>query len=269
MGGELTVQSEVGKGSVFRFYIPVKHAIASDVTLVKSKRNVLGLVPDQPAYRLLIVDENESNRRLLVSLLGRLGFEVKEADNGLEAVKQWQHWYPHLIFMDMRMPVMVGYEATERIKRHPRGKDTKIIALTASAFEDDRVRILSLGCDDFVRKPYQHEEIFDILNEHLGARFVYEGTTTDVDEGAPEKKKTIETTHFDQAVFARQLANIPQDLVDELESATTLGSLDNILSSTDNIRALDRELAQTLEVLAGNFEHDKILALIEDSEQLR
>ena len=86
----------------------------------------------------------------------------------------WERWEPHLIWMDMRMPVMDGYEATRRIKATTRGQATVIIALTATAFEEDREQILLEGCDDFVRKPFRKDEIYDMLAKHLGVRFLYE-----------------------------------------------------------------------------------------------
>ncbi len=78
----------------------------------------------------------------------------------------WERWKPHLIWMDMRMPVMDGYEATRRIKAAPSGQATVIIALTASAFEEDREQIMLEGCDDFVRKPFRKDEIYDMLAKH-------------------------------------------------------------------------------------------------------
>jgi CheY-like chemotaxis protein len=99
---------------------------------------------------------------------------VREAENGQQAVALWDSWQPHLILMDMRMPVMDGYEATKRIKFHLKGQATVIIALTASAFEEDRTMILSAGCDDFVRKPFQEEVLLEKIATHLGVRYVYE-----------------------------------------------------------------------------------------------
>ena len=81
--------------------------------------------------------------------------QTREAENGVEAIAIWEEWQPHLIWMDMRMPVMDGYEATRQIKSHLKGQATVIIALTASALEEEKTIILSSGCDDFVRKPFQ------------------------------------------------------------------------------------------------------------------
>jgi len=107
------------------------------------KARPLGLEPGQPAYRLLVAEDREENRQLLVKLLTGWGFDVRAACNGVEALNLWREWHPHLIWMDMRMPVMDGYEATRRIKATPQGQQTIIVALTASAFEDERERVLA------------------------------------------------------------------------------------------------------------------------------
>ena len=116
----------------------------------------------------------DANRRFLVKLLDSFGFEVREAINGEEAIAVWEAWQPHLIFMDMRMPVLNGLDATRRIKAMPQGKKTVIIMLTASAFEEDRNAALSQGCDDFIHKPVRENQIFESLQKHLGVQFVYE-----------------------------------------------------------------------------------------------
>jgi two-component system sensor histidine kinase/response regulator len=186
MHGEITVHSEVGYGSTFRVTVPVELADVSDVAVERPQRRVIGIEPDQHApdggpYRILVVEDKALNRQLILKLLEPFGFALREAVNGQEAVEIWQAWKPHLIWMDMRMPVMDGHEATKRIKQmqaaHPLDPPTVIIALTASAFEEDRRLILDEGCDDFVRKPFRENEIFDKLVEHLGIRFVYKSPT--------------------------------------------------------------------------------------------
>ncbi|MGL5062311.1 MAG: PAS domain S-box protein, partial [Microcoleus sp.] len=132
MGGDIAVSSEVGTGTVFEFDIQVHLVEAADIETKKTKRQVIALEPNQPRYRLLIVDDKPLNRQLLVKLLNPLGFELREANNGKEAVEIFMDWEPHLIWMDMRMPVMDGYEATKQIKTTTKGQATAIVALTAS-----------------------------------------------------------------------------------------------------------------------------------------
>jgi PleD family two-component response regulator len=116
MGGEMTVNSQVGQGTVFKFDIKVNLVDAKDIKAEQPTRRPIALAPNQQNYRILIVDDKWSNRQLLIKLLNPLGFELKEASKGQEAIEVWESFEPHLIWMDMRMPIMDGYEATKQIK---------------------------------------------------------------------------------------------------------------------------------------------------------
>lgn len=174
MGGDITVQSAVGQGSVFKVTLPIEIPTVSNLLFESQAPRILGLAPGQPVYRLLIADDTWEHSILLVKLLLQMGFEVQEVRNGQATIALWEQWHPHLIFMDMRMPVMNGYEATQRIKATAKGQATAIIAIIGSAFEVDRSTILPIGCDDFVRKPFQPEIVLAKLAQHLGVRYVYE-----------------------------------------------------------------------------------------------
>jgi CheY-like chemotaxis protein len=175
MGGEISVESEPGCGTVFAFDIraTVARQIDQQEPTDQQQYRVVGLEDDQPVYRILVVDDLPDNRYLLKRLLKRVGFEVEEASDGQQAIEVWEQWEPHLIWMDMRMPVMDGYTATRHIKDTPKGHSTKIIALTASAFEDERSHILAAGCDDFVGKPFRDTDIFEHMSKHLGVKYRY------------------------------------------------------------------------------------------------
>jgi signal transduction histidine kinase/ActR/RegA family two-component response regulator len=175
MGGEISVESEVGCGTVFAFDIRAIAARQVDQQELPDQQQyrVVGLEDDQPVYRILVVDDLPDNRYLLKRLLKRVGFEVEEASNGQQAIEVWEQWEPHLIWMDMRMPVMDGYTATRHIKDTPKGYSTKIIALTASAFDDERSHILAAGCDDFLGKPFRDTDIFEHMSKHLGVKYRY------------------------------------------------------------------------------------------------
>ena len=193
MGGEMTVESEVNCGSRFSFTLALTPVMqnAIEPTQPLDCRKVIGLASPHEGYRILVVEDRWENRQLLVKLLSSVGFDVREATNGREAIEIWEHWQPHLIWMDMRMPVMNGYEATREIKareEEQRSSDgetpadgqkgdrapTVILALTASAFEEDRQKILKIGCDDFVRKPFRTEELFAKMRQYLGVEYIYE-----------------------------------------------------------------------------------------------
>jgi PAS domain S-box-containing protein len=262
MGGDIAASSELGRGSLFRFEVQVGLADVPGVEVTRPSRRVLGLAPDQRApdggpHRLLVVEDRENNRRLLVTLLESLGLEVQEAANGQEALEMWERWQPHLIWMDMRMPVMDGHEATQRIKATPQGQATVIIALTATAFEEEREEILLEGCDDFVRKPFRKNEIYDMLAKHLGVRFIYA-------EELPPGPTEAAMPRTD-ALSPEALAALPASWLADLQQATTRADLNLILSLADQIRGQDAALADALAELAQNYEYKEILTLIDQA----
>ena len=251
MGGEITVSSSLGRGTIFKFDI---HLGVADATAIKSqppKRRVIALQPNQPSYRLLIVDDRWDNRQLLIKLLNPLGFEIKEATNGIEAIELWSSWEPHLIFMDMRMPVMDGYEATKEIKATIQGQATAIVALSASNFEEARAVVFSVGCDDFIHKPFREADIFDALHKHIGVRYVY-------DEPSREPNSTPT-----QALTPEAIAALPADWVASLQKATIEGDLDLILSQIEQIPSQNDALADALASLAKKFQFKQLLTLLQ------
>ena len=185
MGGSLGVTSEPGRGSLFHFSIRVEVTGQPDNAREDLDQYVIGLQPGQTPPRVLVVEDLVESRNLLVSILEKVGFEVRAVVNGKEGVTVWREWRPHLIWMDMRMPEMSGYVATRTIRDEMDKErqtatrdsavvtDTKIIALTASAFDEDREEVLACGCDDFLRKPFKEQELFDMFEKHLDTRFLY------------------------------------------------------------------------------------------------
>jgi signal transduction histidine kinase/DNA-binding response OmpR family regulator len=258
MGGTLEVNSDVGKGSCFTFDIPLQLAKGTDTASHQLYRRVIGLAAGQPVFRLLVVEDNENNRNLLVTLLQSVGFDVRQAVNSREAVAIWQNWRPHLIWMDIRMPIMNGCEATaiirSEMKRTSSETDTKIIALTANAFEQDRLKVIEHGCNDFIRKPFSESEIFEMLFRHLGVRYVFEN-----EENHMPGSQIGSITDSQLAVDLKEL---PEDLITRLEDATELSDSERIDQVIKEISTKNERLSRGLSKLAANFAYDKILALI-------
>ncbi len=265
MGGDITITSTLGKGTTFTFDIQVELAKATEIKIPQERRRVIGLAPDQAKYRILVVEDQSANRLLLVKLLTAVGFDVCEAENGQEAVALWSKYSPHLIFMDMRMPVMNGYEATKRIKSHLKGQATGIIALTASALEEDRIVILSAGCDDFIRKPFKEEVLLEKIAQHLGVRYLYEESgVTDKDKGTQDESMTDDRR---DACLSQSLdfhlTQMPRDWVKKLHEAA-LKCLDHvIIQLIEQIPEANAPLANTLEEWANNFLFNQIIDLIQ------
>jgi CheY-like chemotaxis protein len=241
----------LGRGTIFKFDIHLGVADAPAIKTKPSTRRVIALQPNQPSYRLLIVDDRWDNRQLLIKLLNPLGFEIKEATNGIEAIELWSNWEPHLIFMDMRMPVMDGYEATKRIKATTQGQATAIVALSASNFGEARAVVFSVGCDDFIHKPFREADIFDALHKHIGVRYVY-------DEAAREPNATPT-----QALTPEAIAALPADCLASLQKAAIEGDLDLILTHIEQIPSQNDALANALASLAKKFQFKQLLTLLQ------
>jgi signal transduction histidine kinase/FixJ family two-component response regulator len=263
MGGDLTVESIPGLGTTFGFDLPLHAVDASQVAIPRPSRRVLGLQPGQPDYRILVVEDRWENRQLLVKILTTVGFNVREAANGRLGVEIWQEWHPHLIWMDMRMPVMDGYEATQHIRSQIAGQSTIIIALTASAFEEMRSAILAVGCNDFVRKPFQEQTIFDKMAEHLGVRYIYDT------ELAAEPDQEVTRGHDihqledspkqRSATIIAALASMPPEWLDRIHQAATRVSAKEILALIQQIPPDQYRLAEELTQLVNQYRFEELI----------
>lgn len=177
LGGDITIDSRIGQGTTVRFSLKTK-VVQAHCCPPSNLQRVQCLAPGQPKYRLLIAEDREENQRLLSQLLDSVGFEVRVAPNGQAAVEQWREWQPHLIWMDLQMPIMDGYAATALIRAEEKQAagllHSRIVALTASVFEETRASALEVGFDDFVPKPFEESVLFETIHQHLGVEYVYD-----------------------------------------------------------------------------------------------
>jgi len=257
MGGEIQVNSRLNQGSIFTFDIDVNRVEGIELETQSATPRVVGLVSGQPNYRILVVDDRLESRLLLVKLLTSVGFSVREAVNGQDAIAIWTSWEPHLIWMDMRMPVMDGYEATKHIKGHLKGQATVVLALTASAFEEERSLVLSAGCDDFVRKPFREDVIFSKIAHYLGVQYVYEQPTAST---APED----ENPASDQPLTAQALTIMSKEWINELYQAANSIDNERIFQLIEQIPPTHAAIAQAITDMVNNFRCDQIIDLIEE-----
>ncbi|MEM8810945.1 MAG: response regulator, partial [Cyanobacteria bacterium P01_G01_bin.38] len=261
LGGALTVSSTSEQGSVFAFYLPVTLAQATQGVLKQPERRVLKLAPGQSTYRILVAEDNWESRTLLVKLLAPIGFEVRTAQNGQEAIDVWQTWQPHLIWMDMRMPVIDGYEATQRIRAHIRGQATAIIALTASVLDQERTIILSAGCNDFVRKPFRDTVIFDKMREHLGVQYIYADHLDTSRVSAPPKVEPLDT-------LCDSLVLMSTSWLSRLQQAARLADADWVHLLIAELPEAQAPLASGLTDLVRAFRCDLIEELANSAQQI-
>jgi signal transduction histidine kinase/DNA-binding NarL/FixJ family response regulator len=253
MGGDISVTSELGKGTTFQFQIQAQIGtpLISDPS---QKRRTLALAPDQPTYRILVVDDKPINSQLLVKMLSPMGFEVQEASNGLEAISIWDQWGPHLIWMDMRMPIMDGYEATKHIKSTVKGNATAVIALTASVLEEEKAIVLSAGCDDFVRKPFREQTIFDTLAKHLGVKYTYENI----------QLHEHDSDFFSEiSLTSENLKIMPDSWIMQLYRSALEADKNIVINLIGEIPDTENFLIRSLTKLASNFQFEKLIDLTE------
>jgi PAS domain S-box-containing protein len=273
MGGDIHVRSEAGKGSVFTFDVQMMLADSAIQDGSLPMQQVIGLEPGQPAYRILVADDKWENRIVLVKLLETVGFEVREATNGHEAVAICESWQPHLVWMDMRMPLMDGYEATSRIKAMPNGDQTPVIALTASAFEHERSHIFEAGCNDFVPKPFRESVIFEKMAHYLPVRFIYKKDEQRSEERSGKSTRPPAPRDAQGGIQGQQpseqtaeptsLAHLPADVVRDLQQAATTLNRRKAQEAIERIRVHNSVLADNLMDAVKQYRFDTILALIE------
>ncbi|MEG3985712.1 ATP-binding protein [Microcoleus sp. S28C3] len=248
MGGEIKVKSSVGKGTVFSFYIKVSHATESEIYDRQPQKRVKGLAPNQQNYRILVADDESANRLLLTQILKSAGFLVCFADNGIEAVKLWRKYNPDLIWMDLRMPVLDGFQAAQKIRALPDGSNTKIIALSANAFVKTQELAMSKGFDDFVAKPFRETVIFEKMALHLGVRYIYE-------EESPRKSEQDEPV---MQLTPESLSVLPRESIEKLYKAATCGDEQAVRLLIERIPLSQKQIAAALTKLVDNMSLDII-----------
>ncbi|NUN63724.1 response regulator [Pseudanabaena biceps] len=253
LGGDISVSSEFGEGTTFQFQIQAKTAQRLPEA-PPSKNRAIAIAPDQPTYKILVVDDKPVNCQLLVQLLRPMGFDIREANNGQEAIAIWDEWEPHLIWMDMRMPVMDGYEATKYIKSTVKGNATAVIALTASVLEEEKAIVLSAGCDDFVRKPFKEQIILDTLTKHLGVKYLYE----DLPIQFQNQNLAIPTM-----LTSKNLQAMPKQWLMKLYKSSLEANKDLVLKLIAEIPTSEAILERSLSQIVHDFQFEKLIDLVE------
>ncbi|WOD40325.1 CHASE2 domain-containing protein [Nodosilinea sp. E11] len=289
MGGDITVHSIPNQGSVFKFHIQVDLAKAPHPADQVSNKRVIALAPGQPTYRILIVEDLWENSQILVKLLEPLGFDLCHAKDGQAGINLWKQWHPHLILMDLRMPVMDGIKATQTIRaiEYSRGIDnnqadvttiqrdenraylemsslsalafvrTKIIALTASPFEETKANAIAIGCDDFLRKPIQESLLLAKIAEHLNVQYLYKNQ----DIATEVQSSFTHSTLLSPEAVEEALSQMPRTWIQQLHDLTIKGADRLMLKLVSEIPKEHDDMAKTLIHWIENFNFDEIIQL--------
>jgi PAS domain S-box-containing protein len=251
LGGNISVVSELGKGSVFSFYIEIEEVTAV-LPEEKNNKHILSISTPRNAYRVLVVDDAIINLELATALLNLAGFETKQAQNGEEAITLFEEWNPHIILMDLRMPVMNGYEATRRIKSTEKGKQTPILIITASLFEDEMSDSVASDIEGYILKPFQEKDFFGAIGKALGIRFIYEEENLISPSGYMNNQESIE----------KDMSSLPDDIVGQLLEALDAADFYRLKGLIEKIEPGHEELVNHLLAKADNFDSDYLQQIL-------
>ena len=254
MGGIITVTSSFGTGSCFRVRLEVEKGERIEPSEKIPVHQINGLIPGTRTIKILIVDDHEENRLLLKEFLESVGISTQMAKNGEEAVSIAKEWDPEIIFMDLRMPVMDGYEAARQLRASEFGKDIKIVALTASIMEVDKEKVTESGMNEFLRKPFKDHDLYSLLEKMLGSIFTY-----DDQSNTTEQLKDAERL----SLSAEAMNILPIEILQKMKEATINAQFDELMELIKKSESYSPQIARKLEELAGQFEYDTLLELLE------
>lgn len=250
MGGGISVTSKIGKGSIFTFSVKIEEGNLSSNTPVPKR--IISVDRKAENYRILVVDDKYENLKVVVNLLKLVGFETNEAVNGEEAINKFEEWKPDLILMDLRMPVMDGYDATRQIKSTEKGLTTPIIALTASLFEEEHEKIESMGIQGYIRKPFNENDLLSTIGKVLGVDFIYE-----------DEKTSSETKYMNnEQALLKDIAELPIDLKTQMLKAIDVADINQLITLIHGIHSQNIDLSLHLMSLAKNYDYDYLQQIL-------
>ena len=253
MSGDLAVKSDVGKGSSFTFtfkaMVQEKHAQSVD----EPTSDDADRIKFTSHAKVLIVDDVETNRKLLTEILMPIGLEIHQAASGEEGLQKYYQLNPDIIFMDLRMPGIDGLEATRRIRAS--GSKVKIVAISASVFHDDAKAAIAAGTDEFIGKPFQLTEILNVLRKHLPP-------AESKVESTPVIPKQTQTTAQDEAM-SNGLENLPDNVKEQLLQASASGDIFRLYELLEGMGVQYPNVASTLRELTAELKFEEINELLQ------
>lgn len=252
MSGDLTVESAVGEGSTFCFTFQARRCAEAAVKPRSVYPMPVGLAQSAEDRKILIVDDVQTNRELLASLLAHVGFDIRMAESGEEALRLHDEWRPDLILMDLRMPGMGGLETIRRLRT--RGSKARIIAISASVSPGNQEESIKQGADDFLAKPFADAELFARIQSALNVDFLYKN----------EKASWLVSSPLEQnEALPLLLSRVPDSLIEDIRDATSTVRIERLQSLIDRVQEHSREGAVQLRRLVNSFQYEAVLDAIE------
>ena len=247
MGGDITVYSQSGQGSTFSFSL-VLPEMSSEDSLLMAKQ-ILYLAASQAPVRVLIAEDDEDNRQLIRCLVENAGFQVRAVSNGQEAINAFIDWHPHFIWMDMRMPVVDGYQAARHIRALADGNKVKIVALTASVFKEEISNILAAGCDEIVFKPVVEQRLLQVMGRLLNLDYCY-------DEANKQVQLVMENNVPDLTLLSDALKIELKAAAEQLDIEAVKAITDKMQDYPDQVQAINSWM--------NGFRFDTLLTALKD-----
>ena len=255
MGGDITVTSELGKGSVFAFQVKVIDG-TTDGFITSTANRVVGMAKGQKTFQVLVVDDLAENLEVAVDFLKLAGFETVGATNGADAIEKFGKYLPDLVLMDLRMPVMNGYEAIQHIRSTEKGKLVPIVAISANLFEDEEIELQTLDIQGYIHKPFREGELFGTIGKVLDIEYLYE------DEIRVPSTEPI----YNDATVALDIAKLPSCLLLKLQEAVESADSDQVAAIFESTGFDNKGLAQYLITRADNFEWEYLQRILKTPE---
>jgi CheY-like chemotaxis protein/anti-sigma regulatory factor (Ser/Thr protein kinase) len=249
MGGDLHVESELGKGSVFWMELDLPEVAQLATAEQRAEPLIIGFAG--PPRRLFIVDDKRENRLVMTNLLTPLGFHVIEANNGQVALEKMSETRPDLIITDLIMPTLDGFEMVRRLRKMPEFAQIPIIAASASVFDYHQENSLAVGCNAFIATPFRVETLLQLLAKYLKVQWIYAESVV-----APQEE---EETNAPMVGPTPQQVEILYELAMMGDIAGILNELKKLEESNSSLLPFIHKIRQ----FAKNFDEEQICQLIE------
>lgn len=253
MGGDINVRSEYGQGSVFTANIRAAISRISDHR--QSYRNIVAVSSESLPVNVHVVDDMDANRFLLKSILEPKGFTYSESSNGAEALENIKRIKPDIVLMDMLMPVMDGYTATKILKTSPETSSIAVIAVTASAFEEEKNRILEIGSDGYIRKPFNIGELLETIKTVVGIEYIYKDDHTEKTEDLT--KASLENANL--------LSALPEELRLRIRDATVSADYDMLMELVEEVAEISKKASEYLVEQVSSYNYEAIVHVLDGS----